>query len=84
MRVRVPVFFTRCGKLRNGGIEMAKPRCSHCNRETDQRDFCNEGGICTECEEYLNDIKKDEQRNQVTRDMALDAGDPAREGEWIR
>lgn len=48
--------------------------CIECQREYD--DFC----------EYLHaeEMHKEEQYVQVTKDMAMDAGDRTLEGQWIR
>ncbi len=58
------------------------PICENCKRNVTPEDYNEDTHLCTECAEYLDDI--DDEWVLVTREMALDAGDPSLEGQWVR
>lgn len=61
--------------------ESRKMICTNCKKPN-----CEDGqDTCTECAIYLQDIEAEEHPNvQVTKEMAIDAGDRRLEGQWIR
>ena len=60
------------------------PRCENCERTVAHAVFVSSEGVCIECSEYLEDLVRGKRcLVQVTRDMALDAGEPCMEGMWI-
>lgn len=60
------------------------PKCEKCEKEVLPENFDEEIGICEDCF-YEEQQEADNRRQmvQVTRDMAIDAGDRSLEGEWI-
>lgn len=61
--------------------------CRNCQKELNKADleFGEPSGLCYECYMYecqVRDAEQSEMR-QITRDMAIDAGDPSLEGQWI-
>lgn len=63
--------------------------CSNCNKEiSSEKAICLENGtvVCYACLEYLKEQKQDDERNrmmQITKEMAIDAGDRNLEGKWV-
>jgi hypothetical protein len=62
--------------------------CKNCNAKIyNETDFkIGDDYFCDECFIYLTGFQDNsqEQDRQVTREMALDAGDPNMEGTWIK
>ena len=61
--------------------------CDNCGRTISESVFTNDADrhYCEECAAYLADLQRDETEPQryVTREMALDAGEPDMEGmQW--
>jgi len=62
-------------------------KCKNCNIEIpeDSAVKVGEDYFCQECIIYLTDFQEPERQDvQVTREMAMDAGDPSMEGAWIK
>lgn len=62
-------------------------KCKNCDKER-QDDIAVKVGedyFCEECVIYSSDFQEQERQDvQVTREMAIDAGDPSMEGAWIK
>jgi len=62
--------------------------CLNCNREIqpDKEILVEKGeALCPECFTYLQDLQNEETTMiEITREMAMDAGDPTLEGHTIR
>jgi len=62
-------------------------KCKNCNAEIPEENGLKieDDFLCNECFVCLTDSKEeDRQEVQVTREMAMDAGDPGMEGTWIK
>ena len=59
--------------------------CKECKKEVSPEDFEKEIETCIECIIYIQEAECESQRQmvQVTRDMAIDAGDRSLEGQWV-
>ena len=62
------------------------PICKECKREVSPEDFEEESEACIECSIYIQEAERESQRQmvQITRDMAIDAGDRNLEGQWVK
>lgn len=60
-------------------------KCSECERETKPEDFDELAGRCNDCFNAAQEAENERQSRlvQVTREMAIDAGDRNLEGQWI-
>ena len=61
------------------------PICKECKKEVLPEDFEEEIETCIECIIYAQEAENEQQNRlvQVTREMAIDAGDRSLEGQWI-
>lgn len=60
--------------------------CGCCKKEfknEEDIEYIKHTGVCMSCLYYLDEQRREDNMMQITRDMALDAGDPSLEGQWI-
>lgn len=55
--------------------------CPECGRETKPEDMY--GAECADCMNHRQEAEQSQTMMQVTREMAMDAGDRSMEGAWI-
>ena len=78
---------SECGGINCQEPEVENVNCSGCGGEITPDLESPEQGVCGICHTYLEDLRNEnaarEQRQIITREMAMDAGFPEMEGrEW--